>query len=94
MKSAIFLTLVFAADRSPPARGAWIEMPTPYTGVSMAERSPPARGAWIEMPTPYTGVSMAERSPPARGAWIEIFAFTCYRKAEPCRPPHGGRGLK
>ena len=37
---------------------------------------------------------ISSTSPPARGAWIEISAFTCHREAEPCRPPHGGRGLK
>ena len=30
--------------QSPPARGAWIEMPTPYTGVSMAEVAPRTGG--------------------------------------------------
>ena len=36
------------ATRSPPARGAWIEIEIPE-GLESLAVSPPARGAWIEM---------------------------------------------
>ena len=36
------------AVKSPPARGAWIEMPPEDEGELM-KMSPPARGAWIEI---------------------------------------------
>ena len=37
------------AGRSRPARGAWVEIPTP-TGCATGDPSRPARGAWVEMP--------------------------------------------
>ena len=61
----------FSPIPSPPARGAWIEIP-PSVALVMASKSPPARGAWIEM-LHLSGVELAAlESPPARGAWIEI----------------------
>ena len=56
--------------RSPPARGAWIEI-FPLLSLHLPMSSPPARGAWIEIPA-YMVTSPFFQSPPARGAWIEI----------------------
>ena len=59
-------------ERSPPARGAWIEMLMDGWEYGSVLESPPARGAWIEIcgtpPISYRPTL----SPPARGAWIEI----------------------
>ena len=59
-----------AWNKSPPARGAWIEIivALPYR---LNVLSPPARGAWIEILN-VGGVEVYPWSPPARGAWIEI----------------------
>ena len=38
----------FDSDQSPPARGAWIEIPI-LESLGDVEWSPPARGAWIEI---------------------------------------------
>ena len=56
---------------SPPARGAWIEIPVGRT-CRHPIKSPPARGAWIEIVSAMSGTSCAA-SPPARGAWIEMW---------------------
>ena len=39
----------FAANPSPPARGAWIEIAPEYQIAMGRDPSPPARGAWIEI---------------------------------------------
>ena len=56
--------------RSPPSRGAWIEI-REKTATALYRLSPPSRGAWIEIRhrRRYGG---AVGSPPSRGAWIEI----------------------
>ena len=78
--------------RSPPARGAWIEIVFVFFNVFKVW-SPPARGAWIEIA--YAEVICGSgQSPPARGAWIEIWHWRCPQWYPPRRPPQGGRGLK
>ena len=42
------ITRSFIQDRSPPARGAWIEI-IPTQSIASYVMSPPARGAWIEI---------------------------------------------
>ena len=37
------------STQSPPARGAWIEIPPPILAQREVFVSPPARGAWIEI---------------------------------------------
>ena len=58
--------------RSPPSRGAWIEIAWVEFLEVMKDSSPPSRGAWIEIV--YFPVEMPRdhKSPPSRGAWIEI----------------------
>ena len=56
--------------KSPPARGAWIEIPN-FVIFYGRVPSPPARGAWIEIPRQRPAYTRPA-SPPARGAWIEI----------------------
>ena len=81
--------------RSPPSRGAWIEMAAPRCRWGRG-KSPPSRGAWIEMHKVNIRDSTV-LSPPSRGAWIEILLTnggvlgSSRRKS---RPPRGGRGLK
>ncbi len=58
---------------SPPARGAWIEMP-PVSRMFCQKVSPPARGAWIEIDEVEGEEYYGYESPPARGAWIEIIS--------------------
>ena len=36
-------------QRSPPSRGAWIEIPIAKRYSEATTKSPPSRGAWIEM---------------------------------------------
>ena len=43
-----FATDYHATQRSPPSRGAWIEISGKAIGASTIE-SPPSRGAWIEI---------------------------------------------
>ncbi len=38
-------------DKSPPTRGAWIEI-LESKNMSIEEMSPPTRGAWIEISSP------------------------------------------
>ena len=84
---------MYLYGRSPPARGAWIEIFLTAPPKNQTARSPPARGAWIEILASCI-IRRNCGSPPARGAWIEI-GYQAYDllKAH-CRPPHGGRGLK
>ena len=35
--------------RSPPARGAWVEIPCAGAASTRNTKSPPARGAWVEI---------------------------------------------
>ena len=37
--------------KSPPSRGAWIEMISTSNTASALAWSPPSRGAWIEIPS-------------------------------------------
>ena len=50
----------------PPHRGAWIEIFSTLSAISLAARRPPHRGAWIEIPFVAPAVSLRE-SPPAQG---------------------------
>ena len=59
-----------AVSRSPPSRGAWIEMRILYS-TAACRKSPPSRGAWIEMSV-ITRIPLGKTSPPSRGAWIEM----------------------
>ena len=38
-----------AGYRSPPSRGAWIEMLRDFRDAAAVDGSPPSRGAWIEI---------------------------------------------
>ena len=56
--------------RSPPSRGAWIEISF-VCGLVVGGASPPSRGAWIEIS--LHNIELIESlSPPSRGAWIEM----------------------
>ena len=57
--------------KSPPSRGAWIEMIIAHHPARYAPPSPPSRGAWIEMAI-CDSTGNSQLSPPSRGAWIEI----------------------
>ena len=57
--------------KSPPVRGAWVEMTFHVAGCKLEMSSPPVRGAWVEITT--RGIqAFVDRSPPVRGAWVEI----------------------
>ena len=60
---------------------------------SISRLSAPTRGPWIEMPLSFRGPSVRP-SAPTRGPWIEINGWRKRATNAPCRPPHGGRGLK
>ena len=74
--------------RSPPSRGAWIEMPQSFP-VALQIASPPSRGAWIEISTLLTMFEDA-RSPPSRGAWIEISSLVSVTACCVVAPLAGG----
>ena len=52
-------------------RGAWIEIPFAFGGVTLCRVSLPVRGAWIEIVT-SPAHARASGSLPVRGAWIEM----------------------
>ena len=80
-------------SKSPPARGAWIEIPTALFLQALLVSRPPHGGRGLKY-TGYTPVKIDDKSPPARGAWIEIGEKDDERTDIQGRPPHGGRGLK
>ena len=59
--------------KSPPSRGAWIEIYNIGNINGSRSTSPPSRGAWIEI---CRGDPWRRRhwSPPSRGAWIEMLS--------------------
>ena len=63
--------LTVLTTKSPPSRGAWIEIHISTANGRNIRQSPPSRGAWIEMKIPLDRVK-TNLSPPSRGAWIEI----------------------
>ena len=58
--------------KSPPSRGAWIEIYKWQVTGQHPRKSPPSRGAWIEILFRNLPKSSRKKSPPSRGAWIEI----------------------
>ena len=77
-----------AAEKSPPSRGAWIEILILST-IKFSEKSPPSRGAWIEIyDMPLLNGSLV--SPPSRGAWIEIPLPCHWHRRSPVAPLAGG----
>ena len=77
---------------SRPARGAWIEIPTPKE-PEQKNRSRPARGAWIEMPSKTTRCwTTSSRAP--RGARGLKWRTAAKSKKINSRAPRGARGLK
>ena len=58
--------------KSPPSRGAWIEIAVYPACLINYDKSPPSRGAWIEMQVVTVDLSELPGSPPSRGAWIEM----------------------
>ena len=54
------------AVKSPPSRGAWIEIIRAPVTTCTYRPSPPSRGAWIEI-SPSTRVTVRVSSPPSRG---------------------------
>ena len=62
------------ANKSHPARGAWIEILQSRTKWQILA-SHPARGAWIEILIRFV-MSAQFWSHPARGAWIEIKRYS------------------
>ena len=64
--------LQMRSEKSPPSRGAWIEIPR-GGGCALIRQSPPSRGAWIEIAGSFLSCfTSLLLSPPSRGAWIEI----------------------
>ena len=92
MKSMLAL-LTSQRVKSPPARGAWIEMPYRSADFSSIPCRPPHGGRGLKC-SGRGGIFQRRMSPPARGAWIEISRSLCEPASPASRPPHGGRGLK
>ena len=75
--------------KSPPSRGAWIEMIIAHHPARYAPPSPPSRGAWIEMAI-CDSTGNSQLSPPSRGAWIEIDLQRPRRYRQVVAPLAGG----
>ena len=56
--------------RSPPARGAWIEM-IAAQAAKLKDQSPPARGAWIEIKYANGGIDGGNGRPPHGGRGLK-----------------------
>ena len=51
---------------SPPAKGAWIEIPS-FCDSSLMPKSPPAKGAWIEIGAWVSRAKMPHLVAPCEG---------------------------
>ena len=89
MKSPLSMGGTGASSKSPPSRGAWIEIRT-WAALWPAHWSPPSRGAWIEIPGRSAHTFFVTGSPPSRGAWIEISSLTRVFLALKVAPLAGG----
>ena len=67
MLSAAFL---LDAVKSPPSRGAWIEIEKANVLVTMLG-SPPSRGAWIEIRSNCEKIAKPRRRPPRGGRGLK-----------------------
>ena len=59
--------------KSPPSRGAWIEMSVPMFKESIA-MSPPSRGAWIEITIHSQNTQLVHCRPPRGGRGLKSSA--------------------
>ena len=82
-----------AHPKSPPSRGAWIEMPRGQRRADYGFLSPPSRGAWIEMRGGVNPTAPASGRPPRGGRGLK-YASKISIPEPGGRPPRGGRGLK
>ena len=88
MKSHIAAS-VPPGPRSPPSRGAWIEIITLLkNGVVMT--SPPSRGAWIEMPRLVSKAAIKSRRPPRGGRGLKCAAGKGSKSGKGVAPLAGG----
>ena len=60
------------SQRSPPARGAWIEITVAGVPASRVVASPPARGAWIEINSKENFRGGGRRRPPHGGRGLKF----------------------
>ena len=79
---------IYKAPVSPPARGAWIEIPKAYTSFIKVRRRPPHGGRGLKSSMPLTKFANSV-SPPARGAWIEIPPFAPFSDLIASPPARG-----
>ena len=79
--------------KSLPVRGAWIEMRTNRSALTLGW-SLPVRGAWIEISCSAWVNSTRKPSLPVRGAWIEMLDSCLIFDKNLGRSPCGERGLK
>ena len=75
--------------KSPPSRGAWIEIDVQFVPPFISSASPPSRGAWIEIRSNQQAALM-QQSPPSRGAWIEILSAIAAEVVPVVAPLAGG----
>ena len=76
--------------KSPPARGAWIEISRYSPKDNCARSRPPHGGRGLKYLNHRAVLDVAPRSPPARGAWIEIAALRWSFMPENVAPRTGG----
>ena len=77
-------------SRSPPSRGAWIEIAMLcHSGMENA-KSPPSRGAWIEMDVSSSYPSDASCRPPRGGRGLKYHAGRLSRIGYAVAPLAGG----
>ena len=67
MKSSALIVRCLRGWKSPPSRGAWIEIARIMSCAMVTPMSPPSRGAWIEIIFAYNLQIFCEVAPLAGG---------------------------
>ena len=75
--------------RSPPSRGAWIEMAL-IRSAYWERKSPPSRGAWIEIPLGCAGLPPPPGRPPRGGRGLKYLQSAQLIKQAGVAPLAGG----
>ena len=84
----VWENVVGAFSRSPPSRGAWIEIL--WAAVRSEQMpSPPSRGAWIEIARPGCGRLFPRRRPPRGGRGLK-YRLKCKKGRAPVVAPLAG----
>ena len=78
--------------RSPPVRGAWVEIKMKYADINEKYTSPPVRGAWVEI---ISGLDLPDGPrgrPPCGGRGLKSAEQVEANDYNPVAPRAGGVG--